>query len=111
MIYELLDILSKLENINWDLINSSDYSIELNSLFNLVGINREDVCLSNEELEDEIINLKFSLEELMELEELEADKYFKILNEFRDRITCVSFELNIDQMRALAIKELIENDM
>lgn len=109
-IYGILDILSNLENIEWSL-NSSEFNIELNSLLDILGVSRDDVGLTIEELESSTMNLKFELEELEVLEELEADKYFKILNEFRDNVTCVSFELNIDQMRALAIKELIENDM
>lgn len=105
-IYVILDILSNLENIDWDL-NSSEYNIELNSLFDLIGVNRNDVGLTIEELEASTINLKFELDEL---DEIESDDSFNIiLNEFKDTITCVSIELSIEQMRVLAIKELIEN--
>lgn len=103
---EILDLLNRLENIDWDLSNDK-FTLKVSNLLNLLDIELTDIKISMEELKNETIKLKVALEEI------ESDEYINkivedILEEYKQDITGASIILTNEEVRVILLKELFE---
>lgn len=110
IVEEILDVIKELRKIDWD-ERDERFVRQITSLFNLIGIESDDVEMSIEELKSSTFILEETLEDVIDFYEDDYLRVKEILNEYIEDLKGISITLTNEQARILLLNEVFKGDM